>query len=213
MRQTIQDRTSQIGDNRQGHDQGGNTGIHYSELSDIPSIQQVESLTMDSRTTGNYLAQITRMLLRSGDSITARKVMDAALERGGDEVASLATFTEKRDGVAYGRMRLILGRTATVKCLALCDLGVLELIKGNVSGARGMFRRAVDALPSNQEASLWFHLVDRWGEHLGQFFTQGQPLPTMAAHKLSLLLPDSSNGYQSIIRQNSSANGATKNAA
>ena len=174
---------------------------HSQDLGENPTVKHIDSLTKDPATTGHLLAQLTRTLLRCGDSITARRVMDAAIERGGDEVARLATFTEKREGIAYGRMRLILGTTPTDKCFALCDLGVLDLIKGDVSGAREMFRRAVSTLSTNKEASLWFHLLDRWGEHLSQFFTMGRPLPTKVADRLSMLLPDASNGYQSPIRQ------------
>jgi hypothetical protein len=133
--------------------------------------------------------------------MTARDVMDAALERGGDEVAHLATFTEKRDGVAYGRMRLILGRTPTSQCLALLDLGVLQLMKGDVSGAHVLFRRAVSAMPSNREGGMWFKLLEQWGEHLSQFFLQDRTLPKQAARLLYRLLPDASNGYQSPMRK------------
>jgi hypothetical protein len=167
----------------------------------IPARDEIDWLICNPNTSGRHLAILVRSLLCRNDLALARRVMDAAIERGGDEVARLATFTERDEGVAYGRMRLILGRTPTVKCLALCDLGILKLMKGDVTGARNLFRRAVGAESTNREAMMWFHLLERWGEHLSQFFLSDRPLPTLAAASLSGLLPDASNGYQSQIRR------------
>jgi hypothetical protein len=172
-----------------------------SDSNGIPARDQIDSLICNPTTSGRQLALLVRALLYRGDFAMARRVMDAAIDRGGDEVARLATFTERDEGVAYGRMRLILGRTPTVKCLALCDLGILKLMKGDVTGARNLFRRAVGAESTNREAMMWFHLLERWGEHLSQFFLSDRPLPTLAAASLNGLLPDASNGYQSQIRR------------
>jgi len=155
------------------------------------------------QSTGNELAHLTRALLTEGRFILARRVMDLAIERGGSDVARLATYTENDEGVAYGRMRLILGKCSYEKCIALCDLAILKLKRGDVNGCTIMFRRAVSVEPTNREALMWFHLTERWGDHLKLFFVKDHPLPQQVARSLAGLLPDSTNGYISPVRKRS----------
>lgn len=153
--------------------------------------------------TGAELVKIARELLADGRPLEARKFIDLALERGGPEVARLATFTEGAEGVAYGRMRLILATAPQARCEALCDLGVLKLRRGDLDGASELFCRASLEHPLNEEAALWFDLIVERRGALDALFNRGA-LPSLElSTRLSLLLPDATNGYIAPIRASS----------
>lgn len=147
----------------------------------------------------DLLAIGARALEVLGMNIEARRFATRAIQKGGMEALSLATFMAP-DGETIARLRMAAEHTPGRQADAACDRAILSLRRGNLQTALNCIKEAQSICPDHLETAHWWRFFEESTNPLEAFRRQrfsAKQVHVPEGHDMMELLPTRQTGWLS----------------